>query len=129
MERIRYEQELDETPLPCDYFDLIGGTGTGGCVVIAVISCYLSSQILFIRVIALMLGRLRMSIADAIRAFATFSQHAFSDTTLFGNKFEASTFERAIKQIVRQQTGGTDQRMIEVNGCKTYGTTIAPRIK
>jgi patatin-like phospholipase/acyl hydrolase len=24
---------LSELPKPCDYFDLIGGTGTGGCVI------------------------------------------------------------------------------------------------
>jgi patatin-like phospholipase/acyl hydrolase len=48
MKRIQYQQQLDETPLPCDYFDLIGGTGTGGCVITALISCSFSlTQILF----------------------------------------------------------------------------------
>ena len=32
MKMIQYQQQLDETPLPCDYFDPICGTGTGGCV-------------------------------------------------------------------------------------------------
>jgi patatin-like phospholipase/acyl hydrolase len=26
------EQEADKLPLPCDYFDMIGGTSTGGYV-------------------------------------------------------------------------------------------------
>ena len=30
MERIQYQEDLPEVPLPCEYFDLIGGTGTGG---------------------------------------------------------------------------------------------------
>ena len=30
MERIQSKEKLIETPLPCEYFDLIGGTGTGG---------------------------------------------------------------------------------------------------
>jgi patatin-like phospholipase/acyl hydrolase len=30
MERIRREEGLQDTPLPRDYFDLIGGTNTGG---------------------------------------------------------------------------------------------------
>jgi len=30
MERIRREEGLQATPLPRDYFDLIGGTSTGG---------------------------------------------------------------------------------------------------
>ena len=30
MERVQFQENLDETPLPCEYFDLIGGTSTGG---------------------------------------------------------------------------------------------------
>ena len=41
MERIRLANQLSQTPKPCDYFDLIGGTSTGG-------------------LIAIMLGRLRL---------------------------------------------------------------------
>ena len=41
MEEIGRRSQAPETPLPCQYFDLIGGTGTGG-------------------MIAIMLGRLRM---------------------------------------------------------------------
>lgn len=41
MEEIQRQSGAEETPLPCHYFDLIGGTSTGG-------------------LIAIMLGRLRM---------------------------------------------------------------------
>ncbi|KAJ7479563.1 hypothetical protein FB451DRAFT_951443, partial [Mycena latifolia] len=50
MYRIKNKLGLDTTPAPCEYFELIGGSGTGG-------------------IIALMLGRLRMSIADTISAY------------------------------------------------------------
>lgn len=30
MERIKWNEKLERTPIPADYFDLIGGTSTGG---------------------------------------------------------------------------------------------------
>ncbi|EIM79535.1 FabD/lysophospholipase-like protein, partial [Stereum hirsutum FP-91666 SS1] len=58
---IQDEKKLPKEPLPCEVFDLIGGTSTGG-------------------LIALMLGRLRMSVDDAIRAYAKLSKKVFSQT-------------------------------------------------
>ena len=37
MERIRIREHREEAPLPCDYFDLIGGTSTGGLVVTVIV--------------------------------------------------------------------------------------------
>jgi patatin-like phospholipase/acyl hydrolase len=34
MQRIQYEEKLDSVPLPCKYFDMIGGTSTGGFVAV-----------------------------------------------------------------------------------------------
>jgi serine/threonine protein kinase len=34
MEKIRAQTKATETPLPCQYFDLIGGSGTGGLIAI-----------------------------------------------------------------------------------------------
>jgi patatin-like phospholipase/acyl hydrolase len=34
MEEIRAQTKATETPLPCQYFDLIGGSGTGGLIAI-----------------------------------------------------------------------------------------------
>src|ERR1700712_4057813 len=48
----------DNPPKPCDYFDMIGGTSTGG-------------------LIAVMLGRLRMSIDDCIASYASLSDQVF----------------------------------------------------
>lgn len=33
MERISIEEQLQRAPLPSEYFDVIGGTSTGGCVI------------------------------------------------------------------------------------------------
>lgn len=34
MEDIRHRKKLDQTPKPCECFDLIGGTSTGGLIAI-----------------------------------------------------------------------------------------------
>ena len=37
MERIRVREHCEEAPLPCNYFDLIGSTSTGGLVVTLIV--------------------------------------------------------------------------------------------
>ncbi len=83
------------SPRPCEYFDLIGGTSTGG-------------------LIALMLGRLRMviqrfffrnsdiqSVEDAILKYKTFSQKVFSRASNDPKaKFDEKIYEEQIKNIV-----------------------------
>ncbi|OCK74100.1 hypothetical protein K432DRAFT_247363, partial [Lepidopterella palustris CBS 459.81] len=50
--------------LPCHYFDYIGGTSTGG-------------QVLLSGILSIMLGRLRMSVDDAIEAYEKFAEDIF----------------------------------------------------
>ncbi|KAJ7464162.1 FabD/lysophospholipase-like protein [Mycena latifolia] len=82
---------LEVPPRPCEYFDLIGGTSTGG-------------------LIALMLGRLRMSVGDAIRAYDSLVKDAFRETRRFGQdgKFPASQLEAAIQTIVKENSASQD---------------------
>ena len=76
-------------PKPCDFFDLIGGTSTGGFVMSSII--YLSSAgvcllTLTPRLIAIMLGRLHMTVKDAIDAYLDLSKDVFAPKHKF-NKF------------------------------------------
>jgi patatin-like phospholipase/acyl hydrolase len=48
----------ESPPKPCEYFDMIGGTSTGG-------------------LIAIMLGRLRMTIDDCIDAYTSLLDKVF----------------------------------------------------
>ncbi|KAJ7911214.1 acyl transferase/acyl hydrolase/lysophospholipase [Mycena leptocephala] len=109
MWRMKTAENLDSVPHPCDYFDLMGGSNTGG-------------------LIALMLGPLRMSTKDAIEVYADLSKQVFSDLKHLGGdeKFKATKLETVIKKVVQDhsQSGSSDERM-KVPGaaeeaCKTF---------
>ncbi|CUA75834.1 Phospholipase A I [Rhizoctonia solani] len=83
--------------LPCDYFDMICGTSTGG-------------------LIAIMLGKLRMSVTEAIEAYARLSGDIFSKKKWFWKegRYSARALEKAINTIVGErvshiQAQGGDQ--------------------
>ncbi|KAF2684302.1 FabD/lysophospholipase-like protein [Lentithecium fluviatile CBS 122367] len=90
-------QQLMETvdpespPKPCDYFDMIGGTSTGG-------------------LIAIMLGRLKMSIDECISAYLSMSNKIFQKkrhrVTVKGKiqgRFDSDALKLAVKDIIKQQ--------------------------
>ncbi|KAJ7848220.1 acyl transferase/acyl hydrolase/lysophospholipase [Mycena leptocephala] len=103
--RIQAEEGLTQLPLPCEYFDLIGGTSTGG-------------------LIAIMLGRLRMPVGDAIGAYDELAQNVFSETKFFfqDGKFKASRLEAAIKKIVGEKSKDANEPMMDslVTACRTF---------
>ncbi|KAK4174671.1 kinase subdomain-containing protein [Triangularia setosa] len=88
MEKIRDAKGLDRVPRPCEYFDFIGGTSTGG-------------------IIAIMLGRLGMSVDECIRAYKKVAQQAFTPKKMRfipaspSGAFSAKALEGAIRQTVR----------------------------
>ncbi|KAJ7105361.1 acyl transferase/acyl hydrolase/lysophospholipase [Mycena epipterygia] len=94
MYKAKTEGQLDMVPSPCECFELIGGSGTGG-------------------IIALMLGRLRMSVKDAISAYDSLRPQSKMG---FAEQFQASKFEEALRQIFKAE------RMEDVSpvACKTY---------
>ncbi|KAG8917339.1 hypothetical protein FRC01_002515 [Tulasnella sp. 417] len=84
---------------PCEWFDLIGGTSTGG-------------------LIAIMLGRLRMSIPDCIEAYRQLSKEVFDVNTLNlarniidGHRFSGDRLQRAVEKVVAQYKGRTSTKM------------------
>ncbi|KAK0388963.1 hypothetical protein NLU13_2540 [Sarocladium strictum] len=89
MEKI--DPDAHELPKPCDYFDMIGGTSTGG-------------------LIAIMLGRLEMSVDECIEAYTSLSEEIFSKDsksklkfTFLGDiksRFDAARLEKATMKIL-----------------------------
>ena len=85
-----------EIPKPCDHFDLIAGTGTGG-------------------LIALMLGRLRLDLDTCKNVYVRMTRRVFeTDKTIVGipyrsTLFKASKLEEAIRDCVREHTVFDDE--------------------
>ncbi|KAL8765444.1 MAG: hypothetical protein Q9209_007471 [Squamulea sp. 1 TL-2023] len=99
----------DPPPKPCDYFDMIGGTSTGG-------------------LIAIMLGRLKMSIDECIHAYLSLSErifqkrHRIKTNGKIQGRFDSTELERAIKEVITKQ--GLDENALlqaETNdACKVF---------
>lgn len=102
----------DEIPKPCEYFDLIAGSGTGG-------------------LIAIMLGRLRLDIETCMDVYVRMTKKVFeTDKTIAGipykqTLFKASKLEEAIKQCVAEHTVYEDEGNDgTARGGKAFGTAI-----
>ncbi|KAL2890352.1 Acyl transferase/acyl hydrolase/lysophospholipase [Ceratocystis lukuohia] len=88
MEFIKDSEKLSEIPKPCERFDLIGGTGTGG-------------------IIAMMLGRLEMTVDQCIRTYKKLAETAFTPKRLklilgSSDTLSATNLEDAVKRIIRE---------------------------
>ncbi|KAJ7099133.1 hypothetical protein C8R44DRAFT_747819 [Mycena epipterygia] len=94
MYRIKIEGDLDTIPSPCECFELIGGTGTGG-------------------IVALMLGPLQMSTAGAISAYQTLCPQSKMGSA---EQFRTSKFEDALKRIFKQKKMDN----LNTDVCKTF---------
>ena len=108
--RIQQEKQLHDLPRPCDFFDLAGGTSTGGYVVDIAISILQHLMIASGRLIVIMLFRLQMSIDEAIDAYTTLTRNVFSEKKWFFQEgtFKASRLEDAIVSIVRVRSNETN---------------------
>ncbi|KAL2887333.1 Vegetative incompatibility protein HET-E-1 [Ceratocystis lukuohia] len=86
MECIKKSERLSDVPKPCERFDFIGGTGTGG-------------------IIAIMLGRLRMSVHKSIQEYKILANTVFvqksAPATEPSSAFSARELEIAIKRMIR----------------------------
>ncbi|KAF2819724.1 FabD/lysophospholipase-like protein [Ophiobolus disseminans] len=102
-----------EVPKPCEHFDLIAGTGTGG-------------------LIAIMLGRLRMDVETCKDVYVRMTRKVFeTDKTFAGipyrsTLFKASKLEEAIMECVREHTIYDDEGNDNHNGLASSADLQTP---
>jgi patatin-like phospholipase/acyl hydrolase len=107
--------DRDSPPKPCEFFDMIGGTSTGG-------------------LIAIMLGRLNMTVDECIQAYISLAGKVFEKKRTWvkingkiRGQFLATDFEQAVKGMI--QDLGLDQEILLKNSadacCKVYVYTSA----
>jgi glycine hydroxymethyltransferase len=102
----------DQIPKPCDHFDLIAGTGTGG-------------------LIAIMLGRLRLDLETCKEVYVRMTRRVFeTDKTIAGipyrsTLFKASKLEEAIRECVREHTVFEAEGNDQPNAGNNPGASIA----
>jgi patatin-like phospholipase/acyl hydrolase len=97
---VKERMQLDEEPLPKDYFHMIGGSGTGG-------------------LLAILLGRFGMSASECIVKYADLSREIFHysnkrsrkvgttagrhDVRKVRSGFGVTTLENAVKRIAQEK--------------------------
>jgi predicted acylesterase/phospholipase RssA len=119
LEGVAREQDLDDPPKPCEFFDMIGGTSTGG-------------------LIAIMLGRLDMTIDECIDAYIELSDRVFRKKHMLPvkisgsiqGKFDSAALEDSVKKLLRNHSLGEDALLKNIGPgkckvfvCVTSGTT------
>jgi patatin-like phospholipase/acyl hydrolase len=110
LQRIMECADPNNPPKPCDYFDIICGTSTGG-------------------LIAIMLGRLKMSVSDCVAEYQKLSNSVFTKCRHRVNwkgkiqgRFDHEALEVGIKDLLRRLGLPEDELMKEMEGnpkCKT----------
>ncbi|KAE8416010.1 acyl transferase/acyl hydrolase/lysophospholipase [Aspergillus pseudocaelatus] len=97
-------------PKPCDVFDMIAGTSTGGLCDI-------------------MLGRLEISVDECIEAYNKFMNKIFNvagwrkNSRLIwkGSRFDAENIEAVIREVMKEKLGGSEAHLLNEHGkCKAF---------
>lgn len=123
MYQIQWSLKLEEVPRPCDYAELMVGTGLGAYVNVIPRPLNIDS-IRFIRVVVLLLARLRLTAREALIHIIKFGQRAFSEPgeSTNGPKFDTEKLYTATRDLLKDNGINEETKMIEdvINGDQTY---------
>ncbi|KAH8824337.1 acyl transferase/acyl hydrolase/lysophospholipase, partial [Flagelloscypha sp. PMI_526] len=103
LERLSFDMNRDLKP--CDVFDVIVGTGTGG-------------------LIALLFGRLGLSIQQTVEAYCEIFQAVYEDIAVEDEETidkKTQRFETKVKEIIERFTKSSETKMLSPDSsCKTF---------
>ncbi|KAJ9497139.1 hypothetical protein H2202_007295 [Exophiala xenobiotica] len=123
-------QKIAPAKKPCEVFDLIGGTSTGGFVSPQRFSW--SDEISdpdLTSFIAIMLGRFKMTIAECLAKYKQFMSDVFPkkegpNKIMPGGRYNATELEEIIKQLVKEKLGKDDMKLLDDSSqkdpCKVF---------
>ncbi|CAE6352533.1 unnamed protein product [Rhizoctonia solani] len=108
MNRLQNLGGQEETAKPVDWFDVIAGTGTGG-------------------ISACMLGKLGMSIEEAIKSYTRLTEAVFSSKKkggiTGGPAYKSTALKESLRSVIQAAVGDGDKKMTEgalkPDGCNT----------
>ncbi|KAL1892639.1 hypothetical protein Sste5346_006924 [Sporothrix stenoceras] len=109
LRRLMATVDPESPPKPCEYFDMIGGTSTGG-------------------LIAIMLGRLQMTVDECIEAYTSLSDKVFEKKShrvkingKLQGRFDTAELEETIKRILRARNLHEDELLKDIGApCKVF---------
>jgi hypothetical protein len=120
MQRIQYDtypDDPDKKILPCEYFDLIGGSGTGGSVIWLEPTNHLLTSF---RLLAIMFTKLHMSVDEAMEDFLQICERVYNDDSLTAVE-RSEKLKECIKDMLTCKQLPIDlkmaQRSSEVSAC------------
>jgi predicted acylesterase/phospholipase RssA len=110
MARLNYERQATNLPRvkPCEVFDLIGGTSTGGYVASSVSARLTDTS----RLIAIMLGRLEMDVEECISTYSKLMETVFGERSSWlpvgwagrtKAQFDSKRLKNAIEEVISRQ--------------------------
>jgi predicted acylesterase/phospholipase RssA len=114
---------------PCDYFDMICGTSTGGLVNDVGVN---KRYTYLCRLIAIMLGRLHMGVQECIDEYSALARNIFQEKPLSflypksvaamlgTSRFSGDKLAEAVKRLVESKTGSRDTMLLDTreDACK-----------
>lgn len=102
-----------DPPKPCDYFDMIGGTSTGG-------------------LIAIMLGRLRMSVDECIEEYKKLStrvfthcQHRITWRGILQGRFDGEALVDGVQGLLVRKCMNKDE-LLQDSASSSCKTSVSP---